>query len=146
VDLAPRAQFEPPQLLSLLRTTAGRRRKMKVDGWRVSLRVAGPQHASGAKHGFCFTKRPEVLTNDFFANCGHGEAKWQPARRYLKKVVRGPPRDRSKTECAQVDWNSRDLIFGSHSQLECLRGEGVRCSATMGSKEKFVKDFLAPPA
>jgi catalase-peroxidase len=96
------------------------------------LRVLGA-NAGGSKHGV-FTKKPETLTNDFFANLLDMNTEWQPAG--SDGVYEG--RDR-KTK--QVKWTgtSVDLIFGSHSQLRAL-AEVYACA---DSKEKFVKDFVA---
>ena len=97
------------------------------------LRVLGA-NAGKSTHGV-FTKRPETLTNDFFANLLDMGTEWQPSAG-SEGVYEG--RDR-KTK--QVKWTGTrvDLIFGSHSQLRAL-AEVYACA---DSKEKFVKDFVA---
>src|SRR6202043_2891693 len=87
-----------------------------------------------SKHGV-FTKRPETLTNDFFANLLDMGTQWQPSAG-SEGVYEG--RDRKTNE---VKWTGTrvDLIFGSHSQLRAL----AEVYASADSKEKFVKDFVA---
>jgi catalase-peroxidase len=96
------------------------------------LRVLGA-NAGGSKHGV-FTKRPEMLTNDFFVNLLDMSTQWQAAG--SDGVFEG--RDR-KTK--QVKWTATrvDLIFGSHSQLRAL-AEVYACA---DSQAKFVRDFAA---
>jgi len=96
------------------------------------LRVLGA-NAGQSTHGV-FTRQPEPLTNDFFVNLLDMSTQWQPAG--SDGVYEG--RDR-KTN--QLKWTGTrvDLIFGSHSQLRAL-AEVYACA---GSKEKFVKDFVA---
>lgn len=95
------------------------------------LRVLGA-NAGGSKHGV-FTKKPGVLTNDFFVNLLDMGTEWQPAG---DGVYEG--RDR-KTKAAKWTGTRVDLIFGSHSQLRAL-AEVYACA---DSKEKFAKDFAA---
>jgi catalase-peroxidase len=102
------------------------------------LRVLGA-NAGQSTHG-AFTKRPEMLTNDFFVNLLDMSTRWQPSAGcedvYEEGVYEG--RDRKTGE---VKWTGTrvDLIFGSHSQLRAL-AEVYACA---DSKEKFVKDFVA---
>ncbi len=97
------------------------------------LRVLGANVGKSA-HGV-FTKRPETLTNDFFANLLDMDTQWQPSNG-SEGMYEG--RDRKTNE---VKWTGTrvDLIFGSHSQLRAL-AEVYACA---DSKEKFVKDFVA---
>jgi catalase-peroxidase len=97
------------------------------------LRVLGA-NAGKSTHGV-FTERPETLTNDFFVNLLDMSTQWQPAAG-SEGVYEG--RDRKTNE---VKWTGTrvDLIFGSHSQLRAL----AEVYASAGSKEKFVKDFVA---
>ena len=97
------------------------------------LRVLGA-NAAKAAHGV-FTKKPEMLTNDFFVNLLDMATEWQPAAG-SDGVFEG--RDRKTRE---VKWTGTrvDLIFGSHSQLRAL-AEVYACA---DSQEKFVKDFVA---
>ncbi len=97
------------------------------------LRVLGA-NASNAQHGV-FTKKPEILTNDFFVNLLDMGTEWKPLAG-SEGVYEG--RDR-KTNAVKWTGTRVDLIFGSHSQLRAL-AEVYACA---DSKEKFVKDFVA---
>ena len=85
-------------------------------------------------HGV-FTKRPGVLTNDFFVNLLDMRTKWQKSAT-SEGVLEG--RDRATGE---VRWTGTvaDLIFGSNSRLRAL-AEVHACS---DSQEAFVRDFVA---
>ena len=85
-------------------------------------------------HGV-FTRRPGVLSNDFFVNLLDMRTVWQPTKDGVD-VFEG--RDRSTGE---LKWTGTrvDLIFGSNSQLRAL-AEVYACD---GSQEKFVHDFIA---
>ena len=87
-----------------------------------------------SKHGV-FTKQPEALTNDFFANLLDMGTEWKPVSD-AEDVFEG--RDRKTGE---VKWTGTrvDLIFGSNSQLRAL-AEVYACD---DSKEAFVRDFVA---
>lgn len=87
-----------------------------------------------SQHGV-FTKRPEVLTNDFFVNLLDFGTTWK-ATSDTKEVFEG--RDRKTGE---IKWTATraDLIFGSNSELRAV-AEVYACE---DSKEKFVKDFVA---
>ncbi len=87
-----------------------------------------------SKHGV-FTKRPEVLTNDFFVNLLDMSTEWQ-ASSASEGVFEG--HDRSTNE---VKWTGTrsDLIFGSDSQLRAI-AEVYACDDAKGT---FVKDFVA---
>jgi catalase-peroxidase len=97
------------------------------------LRVLGANHGQ-SPHGV-FTKRPQVLTNDFFANLLDMSTEWKAASAH-PQVFEG--RDRKS---GKVKWTGTrvDLVFGSNSQLRAL-AEVYACA---DSKEKFVKDFVA---
>jgi catalase-peroxidase len=97
------------------------------------LRILGA-NVGKSTHGV-FTRRPEMLTNDFFVNLLDMSTQWQPANGF-QGVYEG--RDR-KTN--QLKWTGTrvDLIFGSHSHLRAL-AEVYACA---DSEEKFVKDFVA---
>ena len=88
----------------------------------------------GAQHGV-FTKRPGVLTNDFFVNLLDMGTVWKPVSEDAE-VFEG--RDRATGE---LKWSGTrvDLIFGSNSQLRAL-AEVYACE---DSEEKFVNDFVA---
>jgi catalase-peroxidase len=87
-----------------------------------------------SRHGV-FTKRPEVLTNDFFVNLLDMRTTWK-ARVEEDDVFEG--RDR---ESGELKWTGTrvDLIFGSNSQLRAL-AEVYGCE---DSQEKFLHDFVA---
>ena len=97
------------------------------------LRVLGA-NAGKSPHGV-FTKRPEMLTNDFFVNLLDMDTQWQPSKD-SEGVYEG--RDR-KTNTVKWTGTRVDLVFGSHSQLRAL-AEVYACT---DSAEKFVKDFAA---
>ncbi len=82
-----------------------------------------------------FTKRPGVLTNDFFVNLLDMGTTWKPVPD-AEDVFEG--RDRSTDE---LKWTATrvDLIFGSNSQLRAL-AEVFACE---DSQEAFVHDFVA---
>jgi catalase-peroxidase len=88
----------------------------------------------GSKNGV-FTKRPEVLTNDFFVNLLDLNTTWK-ASSDSQEVFEG--RDRV-TGALQWTGTRVDLIFGSNSELRALT-EVYGCS---DSQEQFVKDFVA---
>jgi catalase-peroxidase len=87
-----------------------------------------------SKHGV-FTKRPEVLTNDFFVNLLDMNTAWMPASED-KETFNG--RDRKTGE---IKWTATraDLIFGSNSELRAL----AEVYGSIDAQEKFVKDFVA---
>jgi catalase-peroxidase len=97
------------------------------------MRVLGA-NVGGSKHGV-FTKRPEMLTNDFFANLLDMSTTWKAAAEN-GDVFEG--RDRATGE---LKWTGTrvDLIFGSNSQLRAL-AEVYGCA---DSQEKFLNDFVA---
>ncbi len=96
------------------------------------MRVLNTNFAS-VQHGV-FTKRPEVLTNDFFVNLLDMGTTWKATAD--DNVFEG--RDR---ESGALKWTGTrvDLIFGSNSQLRAL-AEVYACE---DSQEKFLHDFVA---
>ena len=82
-----------------------------------------------------FTKRPEVLTNDFFVNLLDMDTKWEKSA-VCDHFFEG--RDRKSGE---VKWtaSSVDLVFGSNSQLRAI----AEVYASSDAEEKFVTDFVA---
>ena len=86
------------------------------------------------RHGV-FTKRPGVLTNDFFVNLLDMSTEWKPVSEE-RDLFEG--RDRKTGE---LKWTGTrvDLIFGSNSQLRAI-AEVYACD---DSGEKFVNDFVA---
>ena len=87
-----------------------------------------------SRHGV-FTKRPGMLTNDFFVNLLDMDTKWS-ANSDAKDVFEG--RDR-KTDDLKWTGTRADLIFGSNSELRAL-AEVYACEDAQG---KFVQDFVA---
>jgi catalase-peroxidase len=87
-----------------------------------------------SQHGV-FTKRPEILTNDFFVNLLDINTTWK-AISEDEDVFEG--RDRLT---GKLKWTGTrvDLIFGSNSQLRAL-AEVYACD---DSQEKFLNDFVA---
>jgi catalase-peroxidase len=131
--ISGRTQFMQPEealvdRAQLLRLT-GPEMTVLVGG----LRVLGA-NAGGSKHGV-FTATPGVLTNDFFVNLLDMHTQWQPV---AGEAGLYESCDR-KTNAVKWTGTRVDLIFGSHSQLRAF-AEVYACA---GSKEKFVKDFVA---
>jgi catalase-peroxidase len=87
-----------------------------------------------SKHGV-FTKRPEVLTNDFFVNLLDMNTAWMPTSE-TKETFEG--RDR-KSGTLKWTGTRADLIFGSNSELRAL----AEVYGSTDAQEKFVKDFVA---
>lgn len=87
-----------------------------------------------SEHGV-FTKRPEVLTNDFFVNLLDMNTTWKAASEAADVFE---VRDRATGE---LKWTGTrvDLIFGSNSQLRAI-AEVYGCQ---DSQEKFLQDFIA---
>ena len=91
-------------------------------------------NADQSQHGV-FTKRPEVLTNDFFVHLMDMSTKWF-ATSEAKDVFEG--RDR-KTGTVKWTATRADLILGSNSELRAL-AEVYACD---DAQLKFVQDFVA---
>jgi len=100
-----------------------------VGGLRVLAANAG-----ASKHGV-FTKKPELLTNDFFVNLLDMGTEWK-AVPSAEGVFEG--RDRKTGE---VKWTGTrvDLVFGSNAQLRAL----AEVYGSSDAQEKFVRDFAA---
>jgi catalase-peroxidase len=97
------------------------------------LRVLGVNHA-GSKHGV-FTKRPGMLTNDFFVNLLDMGVAWAPTSEAADTF------EAHDRKTGKVCWTATrvDLVFGSNSQLRAL----AEIYACADSAEKFVHDFVA---
>ena len=82
-----------------------------------------------------FTKRPQVLTNDFFVNLLDMNTKWQVSST-SDHVFEG-----HDSETGELKWTGTavDLIFGSNSQLRAI-AEIYACD---DSQQAFVRDFVA---
>ncbi len=100
-----------------------------VGGLRV-LHVTSGQNGLGV-----FTKKPGVLTNDFFVNLLDMDTAWLPTSD-AAEVFEG--RGRTKSD---VKWTGSrvDLVFGSNSELRAL----AEVYGSDDAQEKFVRDFVA---
>ena len=89
----------------------------------------------GQSQNGVFTRRPEMLTNDFFVNLLDMSTVWS-ATMEDKDVFEGHDR-----ATGQLKWTGTrvDLVFGSNSQLRAL-AEVYACE---DAGEKFVYDFIA---
>jgi len=87
-----------------------------------------------SRHGV-FTKKPGVLTNDFFVNLLDMNTAWMPASEG-KETFNG--RDRKTGE---IKWTATraDLIFGSNSELRAI----AEVYGSADAQEKFINDFVA---
>ncbi len=91
-------------------------------------------NAHGSELGL-FTRRPEVLTNDFFVNLLDMNTEWR-ASSTSEGVFEGHDRTTGELKWA----GSRvDLVFGSNSQLRAL----AEVYGSDDSQQKFVHDFVA---
>jgi catalase-peroxidase len=88
-----------------------------------------------ASHHGVFTKKPEILTDDFFVNLLDLDTKWN-ANSDAQDVFEGRNR---KTNELKWTGTRADLIFGSNSELRAL-AEVYACE---DAKAKFVNDFVA---
>jgi catalase-peroxidase len=97
------------------------------------LRVLGA-NAGGSQHGV-FTKRPGMLTNDFFVNLLDMGTNWKSLSE-AEDTFEGHDR-----VTGEKKWTGTrvDLVFGSNSQLRAL----AEVYASSDSKEKFTRDFVA---
>ena len=97
------------------------------------MRVLGA-NSGGSKHGV-FTRRPGVLTNDFFVNLLDMRTEWKKSRRG-DHLYEG--RDR---RTGRRKWTATpvDLMFGSSSELRAI----AEVYASDESRKKFVEDFVA---
>ena len=87
-----------------------------------------------SKHGI-FTKRPELLTNDFFVNLLDMHTVWKAVDEN-KELFEGHDR-----ETNGLKWTATraDLIFGSNSELRAI----AEVYGSSDAEEKFVKDFVS---
>jgi catalase-peroxidase len=97
------------------------------------LRVLGANYG-GSQHGV-FTKRPGVLTNDFFVNLLDMNTRWQKSAK-AEGELEGHDR-----KTGELKWTGTvvDLVFGSNSQLRAL----AEVYASSDAEQKFVRDFAA---
>jgi catalase-peroxidase len=82
-----------------------------------------------------FTKRPGLLTNDFFVNLLDMNTKWQKSST-SESVLEGRAR-----ATGELKWKGTvvDLVFGSNSQLRAL----AEVYASSDGQQEFVRDFVA---
>jgi len=87
-----------------------------------------------SQHGV-FTKRPELLTNDFFVNLLDMRTTWK-AKDEDEDVFEGHDR-----AIGELKWTGTrvDLIFGSNSQLRAI-AEVYACE---DAQNKFLHDFVS---
>jgi catalase-peroxidase len=97
------------------------------------LRVLNANHGQSSMG--VFTRRPGVLTNDFFVNLLDMSTEWRKSPQ-CEHFYEG--RDR-KTGEQRWTGTAVDLIFGSNSQLRAL-SEYYACA---DAQETFVRDFVA---
>jgi catalase-peroxidase len=91
-------------------------------------------NADGSKHGV-FTKRPEVLTNDFFVNLLDMRTAWKATSDSNELF------EARDAGTGAVEWTGTraDLVFGSNAQLRAI----AEVYGSSDANEKFVKDFVA---
>ena len=91
-------------------------------------------NTGGTKHGV-LTKRPGLLTNDFFVNLLDMRTTWK-ATSQAKEVFEA--RDASN---GQLEWTGTraDLVIGSNAQLRAI----AEVYASTDAQAKFVQDFVA---
>jgi catalase-peroxidase len=96
------------------------------------LRVLGANYGK-SPHGV-FTKRPGILTNDFFVNLLDMGTKWQKSAKD-ENVLEGHDR-----KTGEPRWTATvvDLVFGSNSQLRAL----AEVYASNDAQQTFVHDFI----
>jgi catalase-peroxidase len=82
-----------------------------------------------------FTKRPGVLTNDFFVNLLDMSTDWEKSP-ICEFFYEGKDR---KTGAVKWTASTVDLVFGSNSQLRAI----AEVYATEDGQQKFVQDFVA---
>ena len=82
-----------------------------------------------------FTKRAEMLTNDFFVNLLDMGTNWQP------KSDNSELFDARDAKTGAIKWTGSraDLVFGSNSQLRAL----AEVYASNDAADKFVNDFVS---
>jgi catalase-peroxidase len=123
----------PPEKLlvdrALLLTLTAPEMAVLVGGMRVLGANTGL-----SRHGV-LTKRPGVLTNDFFVNLLDMSTEWRSSAS-AEHVYEG--RD---VATGELKWTATevDLVFGSHSQLRAI----AEVYASADAEEKFVTDFTA---
>jgi len=90
---------------------------------------------TGSSEVGVFTKRAEMLTNDFFVNLLDMGTNWQPKSDDAELF---DARD-AKTGAIKWTGSRADLVFGSNSQLRAL----AEVYASNDAADKFVSDFVS---
>ncbi len=88
----------------------------------------------GSAHGI-FTKRPGVLTNDFFVQLLDMSTVWK-AKSEDRELYEGSDRN---TGAVKYTATRADLVFGSNAELRAI----AEVYGSADAKEKFVQDFVA---
>jgi catalase-peroxidase len=132
-----RNHYRGKQLMAPEEALVDKAQLLRLSGPEMTVLVGGLRvlgaNAGQSKHGV-FTRKPGILTNDFFVNLLDMHTEWQPAG--SDNAYEG--RDR-KTKDLKWTGTRVDLIFGSHAQLRAF----AEVYGSADSKEKFVKDFVA---
>lgn len=133
-----RNYLKPNQVASAEEMLVDKAQLMSLTAPEMTVLVGGMRvlntNADQSKNGV-FTKRPEVLTNDFFVNLLDLRTTWKSISD-TDNVFEG--RDRVT---GQVKWTATraDLVFGSNTELRAI-AEVYGCS---DSEKKFIHDFVA---
>ncbi|MGB5665288.1 MAG: catalase/peroxidase HPI [Maribacter sp.] len=133
-----RNYYKPKHKTSAEEMLVDRSQLLTLTGPEMTVLIGGMRvlntNFDQSQHGV-FTKRPEVLTNDFFLNLLDLGTTWK-ATSDSQNVFEG--RDRAT---GKLKWTGTraDLIFGSNSELRAL-AEVYGCE---DSQEKFMNDFVA---
>ena len=122
--IAKRQRADGPNLMTLTAPETA----VLVGGMRALNANSGQ-----TKHGV-FTKRPEILTNEFFVNLLDMNTKW-PKSATSEGVLDW--RDRA---AGAIKWTGTvvDLVFGSNSQLRALAEVYARSDAQQAFEREFV--------
>jgi len=106
-----------------------------VSAPEMTVLVAGLRTLGVTVDGYgLLTKKPGVLSNDFFVNLLDINTVWSPTSRDAS-IFEGRDRTSGKTQ-----WSATraDLVFGSNSQLRAF----AEVYASTDAKKKFVADFV----
>lgn len=133
-----RNYFKPKHKVTAEELLVDKAQLMRLTSPEMTVLVGGMRvlntNFNQSSHGV-FTKQPEALTNDFFANLLDMQITWHGTTD-AQDEFKG--RDRKTGE---VKWTATraDLIFGSNSELRAL-AEVYACA---DAQDKFIKDFVA---
>jgi catalase-peroxidase len=133
-----RNYFKPKHKVTAEELLVDKAQLMRLTSPEMTVLVGGMRvlntNYNQSAHGV-FTKQPEALTNDFFANLLDMQITWHGTTD-AQDEFKG--RDRKTGE---VKWTATraDLIFGSNSELRAL-AEVYACA---DAQDKFINDFVA---